>query len=80
MRSPAVVAALLLLPGLAAAQQGAPDLGARLLQEGSVKAALEAARADEARTLAEQVEIGSSRSMAPASASPISRWAACATA
>ncbi len=57
MRIPAAVASLLLLPVLAAAQQGAPDLGARLLQEGSVKAALEAARADEARTLAEQVEI-----------------------
>lgn len=48
---------LVFLPGLATAQQGAPDLGARLLQQGSVKAALEAARADEARTLAEQVEI-----------------------
>jgi tripeptide aminopeptidase len=57
MRIPAVVSSFLLLPVLAAAQQGAPDLGARLLQEGSVKAALEAARADEARTLAEQVEI-----------------------
>lgn len=63
MRTRATVTRLILLPvlvflpGLATAQQGAPDLGARLLQQGSVKAALEAARADEARTLAEQVEI-----------------------
>lgn len=57
MRSPVAVASLLLLPVLASAQQGAPDLGARLLQDGSIKAALAAARADETRTLAEQVEI-----------------------
>lgn len=63
MRTRATVTRLILLPvlvflpGLATARQGAPDLGARLLQQGSVKAALEAARADEARTLAEQVEI-----------------------
>lgn len=47
----------LLVPALASAQTGASDLGPRLLQEASVKAALEAARADEARTIAEQVEL-----------------------
>ena len=58
MRIPsAVLAALLFVPTLAPAQQGAEGLGPKLLQDVSVKAALDAARADEARTLAEQVEI-----------------------
>jgi acetylornithine deacetylase/succinyl-diaminopimelate desuccinylase-like protein len=48
---------LLLVPSLASAQSAAADIGARLLQDASVKAALDAARADEARTIAEQVEI-----------------------
>lgn len=41
----------------ASAQQAAADLGPRLVQDASVKAALDAARADEGRTIAEQVEI-----------------------
>jgi tripeptide aminopeptidase len=53
----AVLAASLILVAPAAAQQSPADLGARLLQDATVKAALAAARADEARTLAEQVEI-----------------------
>ena len=53
----AVLAASLILAAPAAAQQSPADLGARLLQDATVKAALAAARADEARTLAEQVEI-----------------------
>ena len=53
----AVVLALLLVPGSALAQQGADGLGPKLLQDASVKAALDAAKADEARTLAEQIEI-----------------------
>lgn len=57
MRTSVIVAGLLLLPSLSTAQQGAQDLGARLMQDASVKAALDAARADEARTIAEQVEI-----------------------
>lgn len=55
-----VVRALLIavsVPVAAAAQQAPAELGSRLLQEAAVKAALSAARADEARTLAEQVEI-----------------------
>jgi len=57
MRTAALAVSLVLLPALVAAQQGAADIGARLLQEAGIKAALEAARADEARTIAEQVEI-----------------------
>ncbi len=58
MRIAVVVAvACLSLPGTAAAQQGAPDLGARLMQEASITAALAAIKADEARTIAEQIEI-----------------------
>ena len=57
MRILALAVSLLLLPALTFAQQGAADLGARLLQDAGIKVALEAARADEARTLAEQVEI-----------------------
>ena len=52
-----LVLSLTFVPGHAHAQQGADGLGVKLLQDASVKAALEAARADEARTLAEQVEI-----------------------
>jgi len=44
-------------PASTFAQQGAAGLGSRLVQDAAVKAALAAARADEARTLAEQVEI-----------------------
>jgi len=53
----AALAVLVFVPNLAPAQQGAEGLGGKLLQDASVKAALDAARADEARTLAEQVEI-----------------------
>ena len=53
----AVLVALLFVPTLAPAQQGAAGLGAKLLLDASVTHALDAARADEARTLAEQVEI-----------------------
>jgi tripeptide aminopeptidase len=45
------------VPAIAAAQQAPAELGSRLMQDATVKAALAAARADEARTLAEQVEI-----------------------
>src|SRR5687767_4581079 len=55
--APVLMLAVLLLASPARAQQGAQELGAKLLQDASVKAALEAARADEPRTLAEQVEI-----------------------
>jgi hypothetical protein len=49
----AVVAVLILLPlAPAAAPQSANDLGPKLMQDGAVKAALAAARADEPRTLA----------------------------
>jgi tripeptide aminopeptidase len=51
----ALAAVALALP--ASAQQAPTDLGAKLVQDATVKAALAAARADEARTLAEQVEI-----------------------
>jgi tripeptide aminopeptidase len=57
MRTTIFAATLVLVPMLALAQQGAVDLGAKLMQDAAVKAALEAARADEARTLAEQVKI-----------------------
>ncbi|MBP7778110.1 MAG: M20/M25/M40 family metallo-hydrolase [Acidobacteria bacterium] len=52
-----LLVAFLGLPRVGAAQQAAQELGARLLQDAGVKAALEAAKADEARTIAEQVEI-----------------------
>jgi tripeptide aminopeptidase len=45
------------VPAIAAAQQAPAELGPRLMQDAAVTAALAAARADEARTLAEQVEI-----------------------
>ncbi|MEP7116027.1 MAG: M20/M25/M40 family metallo-hydrolase [Acidobacteriota bacterium] len=48
---------LFLLPLPSIAQQQAEDLGVKLLQDAAVKAALAAAKADEARTLAEQVEL-----------------------
>jgi acetylornithine deacetylase/succinyl-diaminopimelate desuccinylase-like protein len=57
MRIAALVISLLLLPALTSAQQGAAELGARLLRDAGIKAALEAARADEVRTIAEQIEI-----------------------
>lgn len=58
MRVPAFVIALAFaLPATAPAQQGAAGIGGALLQNAAVKAALAAARADETRTLAEQVEI-----------------------
>lgn len=55
--APMLALALALSPSVAGAQQNAADLGPKLLQDVSVRAAVEAARADEARTLAEQVEI-----------------------
>jgi tripeptide aminopeptidase len=59
MRIAAAPALLLMamLPMPVSAQQAASDLGPRLLQDAAVKSAIAAARADEARTLAEQVEI-----------------------
>lgn len=57
MRTIAFALALWALPALAAGQPAASDVGSRLIQEAAVKAALDAARADEARTIAEQVEI-----------------------
>lgn len=58
MRVPVLLIALALAaPGAVSAQQGAATIGGALLQHAAVKAALAAARADEARTLAEQVEI-----------------------
>jgi acetylornithine deacetylase/succinyl-diaminopimelate desuccinylase-like protein len=57
MRMVVLALVVLLVPATAPAQQGAADIGARLMQDGSIKAALDAARADEARTIAEQVEI-----------------------
>ncbi|MGE0812159.1 MAG: M20/M25/M40 family metallo-hydrolase [Vicinamibacterales bacterium] len=51
----AALAALAAAPALA--QQGAAQLGSKLMQDASVRAALESARADEARTVAEQIEI-----------------------
>jgi acetylornithine deacetylase/succinyl-diaminopimelate desuccinylase-like protein len=57
MRTYAMAAVLLLAPVTGFAQQGAADLGARLVQDATVKAAIDAARADESRTIAEQVEI-----------------------
>lgn len=58
MRVPAIATVLALaLPSATSAQQGAAAIGSALLQQAAVKAALAAARADEARTLAEQVEI-----------------------
>jgi acetylornithine deacetylase/succinyl-diaminopimelate desuccinylase-like protein len=53
----AVFTITLVVPAMAAAQQAPGELGAKLIQDATVKAALAAARADEARTLAEQVEI-----------------------
>jgi acetylornithine deacetylase/succinyl-diaminopimelate desuccinylase-like protein len=55
--APTLALAFALSPSVAAAQQNAAELGSKLLQDSSVAAAIEAARADEARTLAEQVEI-----------------------
>lgn len=59
MRTARVALTLLSLlpPAGVFAQQAATDVGARLLQDARVKAALDAARADEGRTIAEQVEI-----------------------
>ncbi|MGD9904686.1 MAG: M20/M25/M40 family metallo-hydrolase [Vicinamibacterales bacterium] len=57
MRRALVIALVACAPGAAAAQQAAADLGSRLLHDAAVTAALSAARADEARTIAEQVEI-----------------------
>ncbi len=53
----AALSLLFALPAPVAAQQAPTELGAKLVQDASVKAALAAAKADEARTLAEQVEI-----------------------
>lgn len=52
-----VAAATVLLSAAGAAQQQAADLGARLLQRANVRAALEAARAAEAQTIADQIAV-----------------------
>ena len=52
-----VLAVLLMGVAPAAAQQNPTDLGARLLKEPAVAAAVAAARADEPATIAEQIEI-----------------------
>jgi acetylornithine deacetylase/succinyl-diaminopimelate desuccinylase-like protein len=52
----AVFANVFLIPPGAFAQAG-PDIGARLLQDAAVKAAVQAARDDEARTLEDQVRL-----------------------
>jgi tripeptide aminopeptidase len=57
MRVFAVLLAVVFLASPVLAQQSAADLGSKLLQDAAVKAAIAAARADEPRTLAEQVEI-----------------------
>ena len=52
----ALLTALLIVPGRVAAQMD-PDVGARLMAEPAVRAALDAARADEPRTIDDQVRI-----------------------
>ena len=52
-----VALSMSLVPRVIEAQQQAGGLGAKLLLDASVKAAVDAAKADEARTLAEQVEL-----------------------
>ena len=56
----ALTAALLTvtgLPSIAAAQQGAADLGSRVLQNPAVRAAVEFARTDEMKTIEDQIRI-----------------------
>src|SRR5688500_18055341 len=53
---PVIFAAVLLHSASVPAQTG-PDIGSRLLQDAAVKAAVQAARDDEARTLEDQVRI-----------------------
>ena len=60
MRSAVIAAFCGLLatsPGLLLAQPAPQDIGARLMQDATVKGAIDAAKADEVRTIAEQVEI-----------------------
>ena len=54
---PASLLSLWVFAAPVAAQQDAPGLGPRLLQDAAVKAAVDAARASEAETIAEQVEV-----------------------
>lgn len=59
MRRPAffVISAVVLLTSSAAAQDKAADIGSRLMQEAAVKAAIQAARDDEAQTIEDQVRL-----------------------
>lgn len=58
MRLVIVTAVALLVPvSPSFAQQRPAELGPRLMQDASVRAALDAAKADEARTIAEQIEL-----------------------
>src|SRR5688572_631751 len=52
----ALLTAFLIVPGRVAAQMD-PDVGARLMAEPAVRAALDAARADEPRTIDDQIRI-----------------------
>lgn len=56
IRVPAVLLAFALLTSPVAAQEG-PDIGARLMQDASVKAAVQAARDDDAQTIEDQVRL-----------------------
>jgi acetylornithine deacetylase/succinyl-diaminopimelate desuccinylase-like protein len=56
IRVPASLLALALFVTPAAAQEG-PDIGARLMQDASVKAAVQAAKDDEAQTIEDQVRL-----------------------
>lgn len=57
MRASVLVLVLGLVPSVAWAQQGAAALGAKLMQDASVKAALEMVRASEPQTLEDQIRI-----------------------
>ena len=56
IRVPALLLALALFVTPAAAQEG-PDIGARLMQDAAVKAAVQAAKDDEAQTIEDQVRL-----------------------
>jgi tripeptide aminopeptidase len=59
MRRPAffVIPAVVLLTSSAAAQDGAADIGGRLMQDAAVKAAIQAAKDDEGQTIEDQVRL-----------------------
>ena len=59
MRRPAffVILAVVLLTSSSAAQDKAADIGSRLMQEAAVKAAVQAAKDDEAQTIEDQVRL-----------------------